>query len=64
MLEYLKTQFWRMNESQIGLIKRVAALPSDQEPLPIERDRLATIYLWCHMNGESIRKRKFSVTRK
>jgi len=60
VLEYLKTQFPRMNENQIGLIERVANLPEGQEPLIVERDRLALIYMWCHMQEGSIRHRKFA----
>jgi len=60
MLDYLKSQFPRMNEKQIALIERVALLPEGQEPLPVERDRLSTIYLWLHMSEGSIRHRKFA----
>jgi hypothetical protein len=60
MIDYLKTQLPRMSSEQIGLVNRVAALPEKSEPLPVERDRLSTLYIWLHMKPGSVRRRKFT----
>lgn len=59
MREYLKTQVHRMNVEQIDLLERILELPSESDAQPRERDRLVTLYMWCHMDSGSVEGRKF-----
>jgi len=64
MLEYLKTQFSRMNENQKALVNRAIEFEGKKELIPMERDRLATMYIWLHSSTGSIKERKFKFMRR
>jgi len=59
MIAYLLTQLDIMNEDQKNLVERTAKMHED-EWLRIERERLATLYMWLHMKPGSVAERKFA----
>lgn len=48
-----------MNEDQKKLVERTAKMHED-DWLKIERERLATLYMWLHMKPGSVAERKFA----
>ncbi len=64
MLEYLKTQIHRMDESQKTLLSRAIEFEGKKDLIPMERDRLATMYIWLHSSTGNIKNRKFKFMRR
>jgi len=58
MITYLQSQKNRMSHSQIELVERLEKISPDGW-LREERERATKLYIWLHMDNESVAHRTF-----